>query len=279
MPAIGAPPSTQNLGAMPPPNALWRRCVALALLARASSDSPLRRFDYAPARGADPARFTSDNGAGDAFVVVFAPAGVILKGFDHESAMSPYRLSPDGSKIWPGMYAGLPEALAPLARGESVSAGSPPTDVTFCLAYAYHRPGWACGVQRFHAEGDGSVIWLRFLNDSAKAYVNWSNNYYERAIPIALVETLFAHRPLSTPDVAKALPEADAEALVRLAASWGYGGPAPGPEAGAPLPGVRRVRHPKFGDGHLVREFEGKVEIAFASGLRVLARGFVTFLD
>ncbi|HEU4538828.1 MAG TPA: hypothetical protein VFS00_32135, partial [Polyangiaceae bacterium] len=270
-------PSTQNLRALPMPGALWRRSVALALLARAREGGGALppRFDYEPEGWPGVARFTSDNGAGDVFFVAFAPGGVLLKGFDHESPMSPYRLSPDGTKVWPGMYAAVPPALAALAR-EPAAAGARPTDVTFCLSYAYERPGWACGVERFDRRGDGSAIWLRFLTMSADEYRDWADDYYESALPPELVEALFEHRPFGAIDAG---PAVDGDALARLAAAWGYGGPGPVPPADAAPPGVRRVRHAKFGDGQLIREAEGKVEVAFAAGVRVLDRRFVTFLD
>jgi hypothetical protein len=220
----------------------------------------------------------SDNGAGDEFFVAFAPAGVLIKGFDHESPMSPYALSDDGSKVWPGMYAAVPPALVPFARAPVGHAGRV-DHVTFCLAYAYERPGWACGVKRFAAGvGDGSRIWLSFLTHSPADSHAWALDYYDRSLPLDLVASLFEHRPFTAADLAAADVALGGDELVRLAASWGYGGPGPAARAGA-APGARRVRHATFGDGHVLREFDGKVEVEFAAGARVLDRRFVTFVD
>jgi len=39
------------------------------------------------------------NGSGDAYSIVFGPLGVIIRGFDHESPMSPAR---HGGELWLG---------------------------------------------------------------------------------------------------------------------------------------------------------------------------------
>ncbi|MEV6263306.1 hypothetical protein AB0M42_21495 [Streptomyces sp. NPDC051784] len=53
-----------------------------------------------------------ENGSGDDFSVLFASAGVLIRGFDHESAMSPY--GRDDEQAWPGVIDEVPAALRPL---------------------------------------------------------------------------------------------------------------------------------------------------------------------
>ncbi|WP_156123804.1 hypothetical protein [Paenibacillus sp. FSL R7-0273] len=43
-----------------------------------------------------------DNGAGDHLIILFSGEGCIIKGFDHESGLSPY--AQDEYKVWQGIY-------------------------------------------------------------------------------------------------------------------------------------------------------------------------------
>src|SRR5258708_22287972 len=49
------------------------------------------------------------DGSGNEYSIVFSPAGAYARGFDHESAMSPYQVSPPAP--WPGLFDGVPEAF------------------------------------------------------------------------------------------------------------------------------------------------------------------------
>ncbi len=53
-----------------------------------------------------------DNGAGDHMYILFSNFGAIIKGFDHESALSPY--ANDNGEIAEGIYDSLPEKLMEL---------------------------------------------------------------------------------------------------------------------------------------------------------------------
>ncbi|BFH59492.1 hypothetical protein [Paenibacillus azoreducens] len=50
-----------------------------------------------------------DNGAGDHLIMLFSVEGSIIKGFDHESQLSPY--AQDEHKVWPGIYDNVPSEL------------------------------------------------------------------------------------------------------------------------------------------------------------------------
>ncbi|WP_308282422.1 hypothetical protein [Streptomyces lichenis] len=49
------------------------------------------------------------NGSGDEYGIVFCPAGVWIRGFDHESLMSPY--ARDELEVWPGVLEEVPEVF------------------------------------------------------------------------------------------------------------------------------------------------------------------------
>lgn len=75
--------------------------------ATVTSEDWLRAFWYHEhwADGISMARY--DNGAGDHVVAFFAADGrALIKGFDHESEVSPHAREEYG--IWPGIYDGVP---------------------------------------------------------------------------------------------------------------------------------------------------------------------------
>ena len=47
------------------------------------------------------------NGSGDEYSIVFSAAGVFIRGFAHESSMSPY-----GGGLWPGLIDSVPDVFA-----------------------------------------------------------------------------------------------------------------------------------------------------------------------
>jgi hypothetical protein len=51
------------------------------------------------------------NGSGDELFVHFTPSGCFIKGFAHESVMTPYRAEPP--ELWPGLLASVPAEFAP----------------------------------------------------------------------------------------------------------------------------------------------------------------------
>jgi hypothetical protein len=49
------------------------------------------------------------NGSGDEYFLIFSPQGAIMKGFDHESAMSPWSRVP--KEVWPECSRTYPQHL------------------------------------------------------------------------------------------------------------------------------------------------------------------------
>lgn len=66
------------------------------------------------------------NGSGDDLVIAFKDDSILIKGFDHESEVSPY--AQDEYCTWPGMYNDAPSDLLKLLEDKSFII----EDVTFC---------------------------------------------------------------------------------------------------------------------------------------------------
>ncbi len=215
-------PSTKNLRAMPDPETLWKRCVSLAIVELTiGSEHPHYRLDPRWEKGA---LFTRDNGAGDNYAIAFVKAGVLIRGFDHTSPMSPYRIK-DG-KPWPGMYDAVPRSMRELLDDPRVVPN--PSEVTFCIAHGYGLAKWRVGVTDFPADydempGDGSHWMLASLGGGPRQFAEWVADYYERSVPQEPIATLFAHGVLQDAALMKINPKVDLAAVRRIADAARYG--------------------------------------------------------
>ncbi|WP_306806483.1 hypothetical protein [Streptomyces sp. DH12] len=93
---------------LPPVPALRDHCRALALLEAILRPDPAhRRFTFHARWTATEELAAMSNGSGDEYAIVFAPAGALVVGFDHESPMSPYV----GDGPWPGVVDEVPDVF------------------------------------------------------------------------------------------------------------------------------------------------------------------------
>ena len=141
--------------------------------ATVTSKAWLRAFWYDEnwSDGATMAKF--DNGGGDHVFVIFTPSGkTLIKGFDHESAVSPHAREEFG--IWPGIYDGLPAVLDSLVKDEAVEH----EDVTFCC-WSVDGLTWETGTAQI-PEGidDGSSWLLPMIQMGADDFIAWGKTYY-----------------------------------------------------------------------------------------------------
>ncbi len=148
------------------------------------------------------------NGAGDEYAVVFSPAGAYIRGFAHESLMSPY----EADTVWPGVLDEVPEAFRPQVEEPAFADEDGIPVVTACLWREPGDDGWRTGTIEFPesedddpGDPDGAGFLFQLLADrSAVAFQDWAADYYERPVDFAAVRHIFALRPL-TAAVVKAL--------------------------------------------------------------------------
>jgi hypothetical protein len=145
------------------------RCDAII-----STKDWLRTFRYEPnwRDGVSMAKY--DNGAGDHVFVFFTDEGhVIMKGFDHESDVSPH--ARDVYAIWPGIYDGVPPNLLQIIEDESVEH----EDVTFCC-WSIDGKSWESGSAVFPEDVDDGSGWLLPMTQmNAGEFIAWGRSYYE----------------------------------------------------------------------------------------------------
>jgi hypothetical protein len=133
------------------------------------------------------------NGSGDEYFALFSFAGVIMKGFAHESPMSPY--ANDKVSIWPGILDNVPEVFSEFLTEPAFTV----EDTTFCIWRTYDDLAWRRGNIQFpHGKDpDGSAELLGILGGDPQTYQAWAEDYYEQPINLSAVRYVYGHQPLT----------------------------------------------------------------------------------
>jgi hypothetical protein len=165
------------------------------------------------------------DGSGNDYSIVFSPAGAYARGFDHESPMSPYRVTPPVA--WPGLFDGVPEAFRHYVTEPAFGNPDGTPRVTVCFWRTAADAGWRAGGAAPLPAGveDGeSAEWLfDVLTDGRpQAYQQFAEEYYEAAVDIEAVRHVYALRPLTPSVVAVLNPDVDLAALGEDLAQTGY---------------------------------------------------------
>ncbi|MGY8767800.1 MAG: hypothetical protein ACKVH8_05115 [Pirellulales bacterium] len=136
-------------------------------------EEEIRCYRFYPDRGKGVQVATYETGGGDDMVVIFKGNSVIIKGFDHESDVSPY--GREDHSPWPGMYEGAPKSLLKELADEAFQK----EDVTFCFWRETEQGDWQQGPVVFeNDEDDGSNGLLETLLQSPEEYIEWGEEYY-----------------------------------------------------------------------------------------------------
>lgn len=158
------------------------------------------------------------NGSGDEYFLLFSPQGGILKGFDHEAAMSPWTREP--KEVWPGVLDHVPAMFADFLTEPAFSLG----DTTFCIWRAHNDDRWQIGPVSFPLgnDPDGSEDLLWMLDGDPETYVRFAYDYYEKTLSIDLVRELYLLRPLTPALVSEINSDAEWNGLLSYAQEIGY---------------------------------------------------------
>ncbi|MFG2087371.1 MULTISPECIES: hypothetical protein [unclassified Spirillospora] len=170
-----------------------------------------------------------DNGSGDEYSIVFTPAGAFIRGFDHESPMSPY--ADEDYELWPGLVESIPEQFAEQATEPAFchhGDTEPFLAATVCLWRLHDDSAWRTGDIEFppqeqSTDPDGSD-WLFGLlaEGTPEAYRAYATDYFEVSLDSAAVGEVFEHRPLTTDLVRRINPHTDLASLTETLDTIGY---------------------------------------------------------
>jgi hypothetical protein len=158
------------------------------------------------------------DGSGDEYFILFNSHGAIIKGFSHESPMSPYSNSTNSS--WPGAIDEVPTEFESFIKEPAFSI----RDVTFCFWRRYTDHKWIPGSISYPQgeDPDGSEQLLSILDGNPERYVDFASWYYETDVDLNSVVHVYNHQPL-TKEVIKGLnPRRRLAGLVKDIKEIGY---------------------------------------------------------
>ncbi|TLW90484.1 hypothetical protein FFT09_21500 [Saccharomonospora piscinae] len=183
---------------LPTVPALRDLCRSLAMLDAILSLDHGYRDHFFNARWGDGEELASmDNGAGDEYVIVFSAGGAYVRGFDHESPMSPYG---DDGGPWPGVVDDVPGIFRHLVDEPAFTDEDGVPLVTACLWREATDDRWHHGAIDFppeHADPDGATSLFGLLvENSPEAFQCCAEDYYEMPVDLKAVRDLYALRPL-----------------------------------------------------------------------------------
>ncbi|MGN5380884.1 hypothetical protein BIV25_15295 [Streptomyces sp. MUSC 14] len=137
-------------------------------------------------------------GSGDEYSIVFSAAGVYVRGFAHESPMSPY--AEDGP--WPGVLDEVPDVFRSCVEEPAFSDEDGMPVVTACMWREVGDDRWKTGTIDFPevttGDPDGAVYLFGLLADrSAEAFQRWAEDYYEVSVDLEAVRHVLSSQPLT----------------------------------------------------------------------------------
>ncbi|GIH08199.1 hypothetical protein Rhe02_62660 [Rhizocola hellebori] len=206
---------------------LKNRCRSMAVLdAILSPEWEFRYYSY-NRRWSDGQEMASmRNGSGDDYFIVFTPEGAFIRGFAHESSMSPWRQEPRA--LWPGLLNNLPDALR--AQADEPAFGMEGLLLaTFCLWRQPQDDRWRIGDIDYSAadpedlDPDGADWLLGILTDaSPDTYLNYAAEYFEIEADPQAVAHVYSCVPLTDEVVLALNPGIDLGALASDLDEIGY---------------------------------------------------------
>jgi len=168
-----------------------------------------------------------NNGAGDHLHVLFTNSGTLIKGFDHESPLSPH--AREDGEIYPGMYDEVPETLMAVLRDHEETLDI--EDVTFCLWQEVNDLSWKVGnwIQLAMTEEDeadargGAEFLLGYIEKNSEDYVDWAEGYYDlQDLPLEAVAEVYEEKPVTSSLIKQLCPERDVAAALDELQQHGY---------------------------------------------------------
>jgi hypothetical protein len=186
--------STRDLSLLPDIFELKKLIQSLAILdAILEEKREFRYYTYNSKWNKDSEVGFMRNGSGDEFRAMFLPYGVIIKGFAHESVMSPYGKNPP--TIWPGVVDNAPVEFSGFLKEPAFS----PIDTTFCIWRRLKDNSWQSGNIEFpdSKDPDGSEDLLAILDGKPETYQAWAEEYYEHPIELDAIKQIYAHQQLN----------------------------------------------------------------------------------
>ncbi|MGW3044440.1 hypothetical protein ACWC9T_31340 [Kitasatospora sp. NPDC001159] len=186
--------------ALPGIDDLRDHCRSLAMLDAVLSPEWDSRFYSFDAHWDESEQMASmRDGMGTEYAIVFSAAGAYVRGFDHESLMSPWaRMSIP--TVWPGVLDDVPDVFRTYVTEPAFCDEDGVPTVTCCLWRGVTDTAWQTGVITFPEDGDGdpdgaNVLFELLVDRSPEAYAAWASEYYETPVDVEAVRADSSTRP------------------------------------------------------------------------------------
>ncbi|MCC2974388.1 hypothetical protein [Massilia sp. IC2-476] len=179
---------------LPAPDILKRVMQSLAMLdAIVEEECEYRYFSFDASWSPDAQMGSMRNGQGDDLFAVFDPAGCFIRGFDHESAMSPW--ASNSAKVWPGVLEDVPRQFSSSLTEPAFHMD----DTTFCIWFPAGDQAWRQGAIAYPltSDPDGALWMLSYYRGGPQTYHDFAQHYYEVDIPVEAIARVYKHEPLS----------------------------------------------------------------------------------
>lgn len=209
-------------GALPEISVLRDRCRAMAVLdAILSPEWESRYFSFDAGWGPGQEMASMRDGSGDAYSIVFSGAGAFIRGFAHESSMSP---AANEGELWPGLVDTVPEVFAGCVN-EPAFSDDDTLAATVCLWREAGDDRWHVGDVEFPdgADPDGAdSLFAALLEGTGDAYRRFAEDYYELPVDGGAVSSIYALEPVSDEVVRRLNPDVSVQDLADDLAEIGY---------------------------------------------------------
>ena len=214
-----------TLAVLPDIDGLRRLTQSLAMLdAIMSPEWDYRYYSFDSKWGEGEMMASMRDGSGDDYFMLFDSHGAIIKGFNHESVMSPWAAVE--KKLWPGTFDDVPEEFQSFLSEPAFSI----EDTTFCFWRRYIDSSWQVGRIDYPEENDpdGSEEMLAILDGRPSTYKEFAAGYYEKPLDLDAIEHIYRHEPLTNEIIARLNVEITLESLKADVDQIAYPHPGPG---------------------------------------------------
>ena len=192
--------SQKTLSALPDIESLKRLSQSLAMLdAIMSPEWEFRYYSFNSKWNKGEMMASMRNGSGDDYFILFNLHGAIIKGFAHESSMSPFVNVP--IKVWQSVLENVPSDFQEFLSEPAFSIEA----TTFCIWRRYSDSTWQVGdiIYPEEKDPDGSEELISILDGSASSYQAFATYYFGKEIDFSAVQYIYEHKSLTDEIVMK----------------------------------------------------------------------------
>ena len=209
----------QRLASLSDVESLKRLSQSLAMLdAIMSPDWQSRYYSFNSKWNTGEMMSSMRDGSGDDCFILFNSHGAIIKGFAHESIMSPFARKPH--KVWRGMLESAPIEFQSFLSEPAFSIEA----TTFCIWRRFADLSWQVGDIDYPKgdDPDGSEDLLSILDGKPATYKEFAADYFEEEVSLSAVRHIYAHKPLTHEIISKLNEEISTDELRNDMEGIGY---------------------------------------------------------